>query len=140
MTFARAHVYVSADGVEWVDLSGHGASVAVGGGEREVGEQLTFGADTPIVKGGARNAVELTVKYIYTEEEGDPFLLLEEQHTDNYGELYCQYQAKDDGLWYKTGAGILVKPGYPQGEPSGDVVLSEFAMKCAELAKDTVSD
>jgi hypothetical protein len=139
MSFAAAQVIVSADGAAWTDISGHGASVAVGGGEREVGEQNVFAGDTPIVKAGQRSATTLTVRYVYTEEAGDPFEVLRAQHETVGGAIYVQYSPKG-GFWFKTGAAVLVKPGYPGGDAkSGDTVMSEFVVKCAELTKDTES-
>lgn len=139
MAFTAAKVFVSTDGTTWVDVSGFGASVAIGGGERAVGEQQTFDGDTPIIKAGDRASVELTCRYVYTEEDGDPFETLRAQHEVVGGAMYAMYSPKG-GYWFKTGAGILVKPGYPGGE-SGDgaVIMSEFVIKCAALSKATES-
>lgn len=139
MAFTSAKVFVSPDNSAWTDVSGFGASVATAGGERAVAEQATFDGDTPIVKAGDRNAVTLTVRYVYTEEAADPFEILRTQHETVGGPIYVQYSPKG-GFWYKTGAGILVKPGYPGGEAgSGDTVMSEFVVKCAELTKAAAS-
>jgi hypothetical protein len=140
MTFVSAEVHISPDGVAWTDVSGHGASVAVSGGERTTGEQQTFDGDTPIVGAGPRGAVQLTVRYVYTEEEADPFEVLRTQHETEGGPIYVQYSPKS-GFWFKTGEAVLVKPGYPGGDSSsGDTVMSEFVVKCAALTKDTASD
>jgi len=140
MPFVNALVFVSPDGTTWTDVSGHGASVAVGGGERAVGEQHTFDGDVPIVSSGKRAAIELTVRYVYTETEGDPFDICRTAHESHPGTFYCQYRPKSGGNWFKTGSGILTKPGYPGGESgSGDLILSEFVMKCAELTEAAAS-
>lgn len=139
MAFTAAKVFVSPDGTTWTDVSGFGASVAVGGGERAVGEQPTFDGDTPILKAGDRGSVELTCRYVYTEEASDPFEILRGQHETVGGAMYAMYSVKS-GFWFKTGAGILVKPGYPGGESgTGDVVMSEFVIKCGALTKAAAS-
>ena len=139
MAFTNALVFVSADGSTWIDVSGFGAAVSVSGGERNVGEQQTFDGDTPIVKAGDRNAIQLTVKYAYTEEAGDPYELLRAQHETVGGPIYAMYSPKN-GFWFKTGAAILVKPGYPGGDAGdGAPVMSEFVIKCAELTQATAS-
>lgn len=139
MSFVGALVFVSPDGSTWTDVSGHGASVSVSGGDRKVGSQDTFDSDTPIVMAGSREPVEVTVRYVYTEEAGDPFEVLRGQHETVGGALHVQYSPKD-GFWFKTGAAILVKPGYPGGEAgSGDVVMSELVVKAASLSKADAS-
>lgn len=139
-TFRAAQVFVSADNSNWTDVSGHGASVAVSGGERTVGSQATFSGDTPIVSGGKRNATQVTVRYVYTETAAEPFEILRAIHEDPPGTIYLQYQVKTSGVWYKTGSGILENPGYPAGEAgSAETVMSEFVMSCAALTKEAAS-
>ena len=141
LTFINAEVFVSPDNATWTEMSGHGASVAVSEGDRMVAEEHTFDGDTPIVLGGKRKKVTLTVRYVYTEETADPFEILRAQYETVTGPIYVQYAPKDaDGFWFKTGLGVLVKPGYPSGEAKSDkVVLSEFVVACASLSKATAS-
>ena len=141
LSWVAARVFVSPDGSTWTDVSGHGASVAVSGGERAVGSQNTMDGDTPIIKGGKRGPVQLTVRYVYTEEAADPFEILRTQHDAGAGVLYAQYTpVEPGGFWFKTGAGVLKKPGYPGGDAgSGDIVMSEFVMTCAALTKAAAS-
>jgi len=140
MTFIAAKVFVSPDGSTWTDLSGHGAAVAVDGGERMAEGQHVFDSDVPIVTGGKRQIQGLVVRYIYTEVVGDPFDILRTAHEAAPGTIYCQYQPKVGGNWFKSGAGTLIKPGYPGGEAgSAGTVMSEFAMKCAELTEAAAS-
>lgn len=141
MTFVAAKVFVSADNATWTDLSGHGASIAEGGGEREVGEVNTFSGEIPIVGAGKLAAKELTVRYVYTEEVADPFEIVRAAYEAVGGTLYAQYQVKVDGFWYKTGKGICSSFGYPAGEASGgEVTMCEFVVKCAQLEKAAASD
>ena len=140
MSFVKAQVWVSPDGSAWTNVSGHGASVAVGGGERDVGEQNTFDGYKPIVKGGDRKATEVTVKFVYTEEDSEPCDVCETAHDSDDTEFWVQYQVKSSGKWFKTGAGILANLVYPQGEAGkGEVILSEFVVKCAGLTKEDAS-
>lgn len=140
MTFIAAKVWVSPDGTTWTDVSGHGASVGVDGGERMVEGEHVFDSDIPIVTGGKRQIQGLTVRYIYTEVASDPFDILRTIHETVPGTVYVQYQPKPSGNWFKTGAGTLVKPGYPGGEASSaGTVMSEFVMKCGELTEAAAS-
>ena len=141
LAWVKAQVFVSPDGSTWTDVSGFGASVAVSGGERQVGSQHTMSGDTPIVKGGKRNVVQLTVRYVYTEGASDPFEILRTQHEIAGGPLYAQYSPEEPGgFWFTTGLGVLENPGYPGGEAgSGDIVMSEFVMSCAALTKAAAS-
>jgi hypothetical protein len=139
MTFISALLFVSPDGSTWTDVSGHGASVAVSEGERMVAEQHTFSGDTPIVEGGKRKKTKVTGRYVYTEEDGDPFEVLRTQHETEKGPIYVQYSPQD-GFWYKTGLGVLEKPGYPGGDAKSDsIIMSEFVVSCASLTKATAS-
>ena len=138
MTWIAALVFVSADGSTWTDVSGHGASVNVSGAERKAAEQNTMSGDTPIVKPDKRGALDVTVRFVYTEEASDPFEILRAIHEDD-GVCHVQYSPKD-GFWFNTGAGVLLKPGYPGGEAgSGNLVMSEFVVKAASLTKADAS-
>ena len=141
MSFIAARAFVSPDGSTWTDVSGFGASIAVSGGSRATGEKNTFEGDTPIVTAGKRSSIDLTCRFVYTEEASDPFEVLRAQYETSGGLLYVQYTPKEPGgFWYKTGAGIIQDLEYPQGEAdSGDPVLSEFTVKCAALEKAAAS-
>ena len=141
LSFIKALVFVSADGSTWTDASGHGASVAVSGGERATGEQHTMDGDTPIVKSGKRGSVDVTVRYVYTEETDEPFEVVRAQYEIVEGPLHVQYApAGAAGFWFKTGEGICRTIDYPQGEAGpGDVLLSGFVVKCASLTKAAAS-
>lgn len=139
MSFIEAEVFVSPDGTTWTRVSGHGASIALSGGERATGDQATFDGDTHIVKAGDRGPIDVTCRYVYTEEAADPFEILRTQHETVGGPIYMMYSPKS-GFWFKTGEAILVKPGYPGGEAgTGAVVMSEFVVRCASLEKAAAS-
>lgn len=140
MAFTRAVVFCSPDGSTWTDVSGHGASVAQGGGDRSTGEQNTFDGVLPIVKGGDRASTDLTVRFVYTEEESEPWEVARTAHESDSGAFWVQYRTKPGGNWHKTGAGIIKSLVYPQGEAApGDVVMSEFVVNCAGLSEAAAS-
>lgn len=140
MTFISAKVFVSPDNAVWTDLSAHGNSVGVDGGERMTDGVHVFDSDIAILSGGKRQIQGLTVRYVYTEIASDPFDILRTIHETVPGTIYCQYQVKSSGNWFKTGQGVLVKPGYPGGEASSaGTVMSEFVMKCADLEEAAAS-
>ena len=141
MSFIKAKVFVSTDNSTWTDVSGHGAGIAVSGGSRGAGEQNTFDGDTPIVVSGKRSSVDVTVRFVYTEDSSHPFDIVRGQYETEGGALYVQYSPEDPGGdWYKTGAAVITEFGYPVGDSdSADVVLSEFTVKCAALSKAAAS-
>jgi len=140
MSFVEAYVFCSPDGSTWTDMAGHGASVAVGGGKRSTGEQNTFDGVTPIVKGGDRASTDVTVRFVYTEEDSEPYDVAQTAHESASGAFYVQYRVKNGGVWFGTGAGIITDLVKPQGDAgSGDVVMSEFIVKCAELTEAAAS-
>jgi len=139
MSFRAAKAFVSSDNATWTDLGGFGASVATTGGDRATGEQNTFDGDTPIVKPGKRASLDVTCRYVYTEEVSDPFEVLRAIYETAGGQCYFQYSPKD-GFWYKTGAGILRQFEYPGGDvASGEVIMGQFVVKCASLSKADAS-
>lgn len=141
MSFIEAIVFVSPDGSTWTDVTGEGASVAVSGGERATGEQNTFGVEPePIVKAGKLASQDVTVRFIYTETASDPFDVCQTAKESADGQFWCQYRPKSGGNWFKTGAGVLTGLLFPGGEAgSGDLVMSEFVIKCAALTDDAAS-
>lgn len=140
MSFVNAVVFGSPDGSTWTDMSGHGASVAESGGDREVGEQNTFDGALPIIKGGDRVSTDVTVRFVYTETVSEPFDIARTAHEGTDPEFWVQYRPKTGGNWFKTGAGVIKTLRYPQGEtPSGDVVMSEFVVACAGLTEAAAS-
>lgn len=140
MSFRASLGFVSDDeGATWVTIADHGASVAVTGGERTTGEQNTMEGDTPIVKAGKRASIDVTCRYVYTEEAADPFEVIRAAYETAGGPLRFQYSPKD-GFWYDTGNAICIQHQYPGGDVmSGDVIMSEFVIKCASLTKATAS-
>ena len=148
LAFTKATVWISDDAaVTWFNISGQGAAVAPGGGERSAGEQNTFDGALPIVKGGDRASTTLTVRFIYEEVAADAgiFDMLRVVHESETGLLQVQYApggipaAGETGFWFHAD-GILTNLTYPGGEAGpGDPILCEFIVKCDELAKSDAS-
>jgi len=145
MSFVEAYVFCSPDGTNWTDMAGHGASVAVAGGKRATGEQGTMDGVIPIVKGGTRASTDVTVRFVYTETDSEPFDVAQTAHESASGRFYVQYRVKNAGKWFKSFAAanfdsIITDLVKPQGDATtGDVVMSEFIVKCAELSEAAAS-
>jgi len=140
MSFVEAYVFCSPDGSTWTDMAGHGASVAVSGGTRSTGEQNTFDGVTPIVKGGDRASTDVTCRFVYTETASEPFDVAQTAHESASGAFYVKYRALNGGNWFSTGLGVIRDLLYPGGEAgTGDVVMSEFIVKCAALTDAATS-
>lgn len=146
-TFIAAAVDISTDNSDWTEIDSHGASVAVSGGERNAPEQHTFDGDTPIVKGGKRAALEVEVRFVYTEEADEPFEVCRAIYETEGAECYVRYSPLGDDTSggaspYRFSTGLTVMTGlvYPQGEAEGnEVILSGFTVKAPDLTKSTVS-
>jgi len=140
-TFRAADVEFSADDTTWVDAGGHGAGVAVSGGDRAIGEQHTFDGDVPIVKSGKRAAISVTIRYVYTETVAEPFEAARAIYETPGAECYVRWfpVGKTAGNYaYSTGAGVMTAFKYPEGEPDpGTIILGEFTVTCASITKDT---
>lgn len=138
MSFRAAKVDVSADGETWTEVSGHGAGVAVSGGDRAHGTQHTFEGDTPIVKSGKRDEITVVVRYVYTETADEPFAACKAIYETAGAACWVRYLPKggDTDYIFETGEGIMTTFQYPQGEPQGgEVVLGEFSVVCAALTQ-----
>lgn len=143
MSFRAAKAHVSPDGAVWTDLGGFGASVTISGGDRVVEEQHTMDGDTPIIMAGKRGKIDVTVRYVYTEPDDNPFDVILAAYETPGGAFYFQFSPEggtEDRSWYYTGEGIIVRPGYPGGDvDSGDTIMSEFMMTCAGLTESSAS-
>ena len=143
MSWIAAEVFVNAIGVDtaWTNITGQGASIAISGGDRATGEQNTMDGDLPIVKSGKRSSRDLTCRFVYTESATEAFEVIRAIYETAGGLIYVQYRAQPLGHWFKTGAGICTNLMLPGGDAgAGDVVMSEFVVKCAQIAKADASD
>jgi len=146
-TFISASVDLSSDNSAWTEVDSHGASVAVSGGTRNAPEQHTFDADTPIVKGGARAAVEVEVRFVYTETADEPFEVARAIYETEGAECYVRYSPLGDDTSggaaparFATGKCIMTDFEYPQGDAEGgELIMGGFTVKAPSLTKSTVS-
>jgi len=69
-------VEISPDGTTWTDVSGVGVGIAVGGGEAQVGEQMTaLGEYALVVPGNKIEPYEITIRSVYTESATEAFAI-----------------------------------------------------------------
>ena len=131
MSFIDAQVRASTTcTAPWVNLSGHGASVVVTGGDRAVGEESVHDGDTPIQKPGQRSGREVTVRFVYTEETTGPFEYLDAAYRTKGGPLGIEWAPKGGDVVgefiYTTGLGIIKSFRLPQGEAlPGEVMMAK---------------
>jgi hypothetical protein len=142
-TFIAASVDVSTDNSSWTEIDGHGASVSVDGGTRNAPEQHTFDGDTPIVKGGKRAAIDVEVRFVYTETADEPFEVGRAIYETEGAECYVRYSPLSDSTGnfrYATGKSVMTDFVYPQGSAEGDeVILGGFTVKAPSLSKSEIS-
>lgn len=142
-TFVKAAVDLSSDNSAWTEMDGHGASVAVTTGARNAPEQHTFQDETPVVKGGARAATEVEVRFIYTETAAEPFEVARAIFEAEGGECYVRYSPlsdETDNYRFSTGLAVMTDFVYPDGDAEGnEIIMGGFTVKCPELTKSAVS-
>lgn len=139
ITFKDCLVSLSTDNITYNDVSGYSATVEVGGGERETGEAFTFDGDTPILSAGKRGALEIKMKFVYTEAGTNyPFATLLAAYEAG-SKLYAKWQPKGAGVGnfiYTTGGGYVTVPPYPGGEAeSADPIVIETTLKVPTVTK-----
>jgi hypothetical protein len=146
LSFVAAYVETNTTGTVWVAVGGFAASVAVSGGDRQVGESFTFDGDTPIITAGKRGSIDVTVRYLYTEGATDPFLDVLDSYDDAGGGLCnVRWAPRGNSAGYyqfttDTDNTELVSFGYPQGEAGpGDSVMCEFTVKTGSLTAGTIA-
>lgn len=133
---AKVEFYDSSAG-SWTDISSHGASIAVSGGERATGTQHTFDGDVPILKAGKRGTLEITCRYVYTEEAAGPFEALRTNYELPGGAMQIRYTPTGSGFMFSSGSdGICKNFKYPEGEAGdGVVVMGEFVVETPQITK-----
>lgn len=140
IAFTGAIVYISPDGATWTNASAHGSSVKEDGGDRAVGVQNTFDGVLPIVKAGDRKETNVTIRFVYTPTDTEPFDVARTAHEGEDPEFWVQYLPETSDNWFKTGAGVIKTLRYPQGEAAdGKIVMSEFVVACAGLTEAAAS-
>lgn len=139
---ARADIAPTATG-SWTSLSGHQCAIATDGGDRAIGTQHVFEGDKPIVKGGKRAEMSLSIKFAYTEEAAGPFEICREIYESGTG-TYLRYSPFGDSTGssrfrYQTDLSVMDKFVYPQGEAGpGDIVLGGFGLTTPGVTKSVI--
>ena len=142
--FFEAMVEVRPVGGAWTDISGWGATVAVGGRERQVGEIYSHDGDHAIVGRGKLQPLDVTVRAIYTDGGLDPYAIVLpalENHTvlqvrwSPYGGQAGEKQYTTDA----THSHVTSCPA-PSGEAgSGDPIMLEFMVRTSDIAAAAIS-
>lgn len=126
----------------WTDISGFANSVAVSGGDRDIGALKTLSGDTPIIAGGKRNPLDVTVKVAYTEGATEPHVVATNVYEASGSSLYLRWAPSGSSAGKKlftTSAGIVKSPVYPQGgADSGDPVTVDITITVASITPSTM--
>lgn len=132
---------MSTSGSAWTDISGFANSVAVSGGDRDIGALNTMTGDTPILAAGKRNALDVTVKAAYTENASEPHVVATTAY-ETPSSLYLRWAPSGSSSGKKlftTSAGIVKSPVYPQGgADSGDPVTVDITITVASITASTI--
>jgi len=129
----------------WVDISKLAASVAVDGGDFDIGEIKLFGEDHPSVAVGKHNRMNVTIRALYTEDALEPYELVKTAY-----ETYCdhgicaRWTPLGDGTpgnnIFTTISGVLTTPVYPAGDASSaDPCVIEFTITCPRIEESAVA-
>jgi len=141
-TFFEAMVEYKIASGAWTDFSGWGTSIAVSGGERNLGEAYTFEGDTAIIGIGKQKPYTITVRAIYTEGVSDPYaLLLAAFQAHNVVQVrWSPFGGDTNEKRYTTHASYSYISAMlpPQGEAaSGDPITFEFTVYTSNVSQDT---
>ncbi len=115
ITGIDATIYVSTDDVTYTDISGTANSWSIKGGDRKAGDLHVLGADTPIVKTGKLQMVDVTLKVVYSEIAAEGADLINGYVSANTP-VYLRLRPKGDGVgnWqFKGGPGYFLTPSIP---------------------------
>lgn len=132
----NAVVEYSLNGSVWKAASSHSNKVTPSGGDRAVGEMLTFDGDVPILTGGKRASHRLAVDAVYTETSGEIFrdAIAAQQAGSPFYVRYTVKAATTGNMRYTSDAGILTKAVFPMAD-AGDPkpVMTSLELACANI-------
>lgn len=133
ITFRNVKAEVSTDNVSWTDISGTFNSLAISGGETTTGEAYTADGELPLVGIGKKALTEVTLKVVYTENNGDSWRKFFDAYK-NGTDIYFRYSPKGGSpgqLRFTSGKGFVTTPAYPQGDVGdGTPLMTELKLKC----------
>ena len=134
MSASGMYVGVSTDNSTWVDASGYATSVEISGGDRQTGTVFTFDGDYPILKAGKRDAMTVTIRYVFTESSAQAYAKAKTAYEAGTA-FYVRWSpgGGDAGeIGYTTGSGYIKNPPYAVGDAaSGEPILCETQVECA---------
>lgn len=116
------------DVTNWVDISGSVNSVEPSGGAHMTGSTNTLGPfHDPLIGIGKKEAVEATIKAVYTEEAGEAVDLIT-GYALNQQQVWLRHRPKGSasGAWEFVGRGYFTEePKVATDASSGDIILVE---------------
>jgi hypothetical protein len=141
--FFEAMVEVRPAGGAWTDISGWGATVAVSGRERQVGEGFTHDGDHAIIGVGKLQPADVTVRCVYTEGGLDPYAIVLPP-LENHTVLQVRWSPYGGQVGEKqyttnlTHSHVINCPP-PAGEAgSGDPIMLEFTVRTSDIAAASI--
>jgi hypothetical protein len=141
--FFEAMVEVRPVGGAWTDISGWGATVAVSGRDRQVGEGFTHDGSHAIVGHGKLQPLDVTVRIVYTEGGIDPYAIVLpplENHTV-FQVRWSPYGGQAGEKQYTTNlthSHVISCPA-PSGEAgSGDPIMLEFTVRTSDIVDSEI--
>ena len=137
MTFKGCQVRYSTDGTTWTLISAEAIAVEVSDASRMTSDVYAFDADTALVLSGKLEPVNVTVRFLYTDD--DPFDFLLSEFIDA-GTLYIRWWPKGSASGNKqyTASGPITTITFPQGEASSpDPVAVSVTIRAAEITQTT---
>jgi hypothetical protein len=136
----------------WVNISGYAASIDISGGEQITGNAMTMDGDAAIVRGANKTQpFTVTASIVYTETDAQPFDALWDRFktTTKTVSLRWSYPGGAGGAQqYATTDTAKTAPVMcpivsctPPGAAadSGDPILFEFSVECADILKTTIA-
>ena len=129
--FVAATVELNITGTTFTAYNGTLSAVSVSGGERNTGTAWTADTDTPITRGGKRNPLEITVRFVYSQTSSEFYkVLLTQYATSGGGKCNMRYcpggSSGDDIFTTNTATGMTILTALPY--PSGEVETGEITM------------
>ena len=142
---------VSLDNSTWTDISGSAATVEVGGGEAQIGEQMSADGEYPIVTAGQKIApYDITCRCVYTETSLQPWKLVSANFYSGTETIYLRWSPAGGAIGTqrftasKDGASAALVPITSCNPPaldasSGDPALFEFSVRAAAILEAVIS-
>ena len=142
---------VSLDNTTWTDITGSAATVEVGGGEAQIGEQMTADGEYAIVTAGQKiTPYDITCRCVYTETSLQPWKLVSVQFYSAAKTIYLRWSpaggaigtqrftASKDGA--NPGLVSIVSCNPPALDASsGDPALFEFSVRAPAILEAVIA-